>query len=293
MSARTRLSRLLLIPRLRARMQVVRVVRSYTTFYAVECSNEELGALASITSSEISHLGKAMRSRLGTWARIPRLRLLCFGRRADLHKTPSGLRTIIAEPFGRGVWIRELMAAVAIFDDQVPIRRIVIHELAHALTDLLSGGFPYPLALQEGLARSAEYGVRDQTGRSEWDKIADTRPANDEHRYLRDDQIMTINDLLTFDLRQLSQGDRISAYAKMVNLSFWLHAFLGNLVPQRAILKTMLLELRKNNLRSPEGVYRWLQEHLCMDEAELEGAFRLFCTVGAIPQLRCRMTGED
>jgi hypothetical protein len=282
----TWLDRMLLVPRLRSRMGVCPFKRAYVKLYTVEGSPEELAEVELIDAAQILRLGTGMQHYLDVTGSLPRIRVLCFGSHADLRETPRGIRHWASCAFGGGVWLREMRAAIALFGRGNPIRRIVIHELTHALLDLLTNGFPYPIAVAEGFARRAEFLLPDHAGMIEWKRQSADRNHRGRIR-LNDCQCMSIKQLLFFDAAKHWRHD-MSAFRQMVDLSLWLNVYLFKLSDKRRLLGRMLPELRLQNVRTPEGVYLWLQEASGMGEQELEESFHCFCTTGVV-----RVVGDE
>lgn len=278
------LDRVLLMPRLRAAMDVRAFKRAYTRLYAIACSPEESAQVEVVDGSQIMRLGTGLQHYLDVAGPIPSVRVLCFGASAPLDRVPPVIRHWTAEPFGAGVWLPELRVAIALFEDGNPIRRIVIHELTHALLDLLTDAFPYPLAIAEGFARRAEFLLPDRTGTVEWERqSADRTRKGGEH--LDDSQCMSIEDLLLFDAAK-HWRQNAAAFVQMTDLSLWLNVYLFKLSVQYPLLKRVLPELRLKNIKTPEGVYSWLQEVSGMDAGALEDGFHRFCITGVVPQER-------
>lgn len=275
------LNRVLLIPRLRVAMDVRAFRRSYATLYAIDCSAEECSRLATIQTSELERLGSGIQYYLDVAGVIPRIRVLCFGVSARHENAPPAIKQWTIKPFGGGVWVRELRAALALFEGGNPIRRIVIHEVAHALLDLLTDTFPYPLAIVEGFARRGEFLLPDQAGKIEWERQSTDRIRR-RAGHLSDSQCMSIKELLVFDAAK-HWRQNMGAFLRMTDLSFWLNVYLFKLSKQCPVTKRILSELRLKNITTPEGVYQWLQETSGMKEAVLEASFRSFCTTERLP----------
>lgn len=270
--------RALLVPKLRVRMAVRGFKREYASLYAVHCSALELGEVEAITTTEILRLGRGMQHYVGVSRPIPRIRVFCFGTNARLEITPRAIREWAGKPFGRGVWLQEMRAAIALFDPNEPIRQVVIHELAHGLLDVLSNDFPYPITIAEGFARRAEYLVRDSKGLTEWERVSESE-SQQTARHMRNEHFMTVRDLLYFDPKEYWRRD-MKAFSRMTNASFWLNIFLSRVSRQSPDVGRMLSELRLSNVRTPEGVYSWLQEASGMRADRLEDKFHRFCTKG-------------
>ena len=261
-------------------MSVREFPRGYAVFYAVACSAEELSAIEAVDRRQIERLGTGMQHYLDTHRRIPRIRVVCLGTGTQHSLMPPGIRYWASKPFGGGIWLREMRAAVVAARDGNPIRRVVVHELAHALLDILSKGFPYPIAIQEGFARRAEYFLPDDMGDTEWKRVHSRRCV--ETSVWNASECMSIAELLRFDPHEhWRQG--IAIFLRMTDLAFWLNMYLFRLSTWYPTAKRLLPELRRKNIRTPEGVYEWLQETLCMSADEMENGFRTFCTTGVFP----------
>jgi len=270
----------LLVPTLRAQMEVRKLKRGYATIYAVTCSPTELAELSRIRSGEIANLAAGIQHYLDTNEELPRIRVLCFGSCAALENTPQELSQWLCNTTARGAWLRRLCTAVARFTPATPIRRIIVHELTHALLDLLTNGFPYPVAIAEGFARRAEYLLPNKRGMTEWQQQSSHQQKG--HRAnLTDDEFMSVRELLCFDARARWTSDRAS-FLGMTNVSFWLNVYLFKLSGKHPILKRILPELRLRCITTGEGVYSWLQEACSIDHAELEDGFYRFCTKGTM-----------
>ena len=274
------LERILLVPRARAVMRMCTFNHAYATLYAVECSAEELRTVEIIDTLQITRLGRGMQHYLEESGRIPHIRVFCFGSSANLQKTPSGIRHWAREPFGEGTWVREMRAAIILFGANNPIRKVIIHELTHALLDVLTGGFPYPIAIAEGFARRAEYLLPDGNGTIEWERRC-TGGAKQRSPSLSDARFMSIRQLLFFDAGKHWRQD-LSAFLKMTNVSFWLNVYLFKLARRHPRVRQMLAELRRKEVRTPEAVYSWLCEVCDTDAGKLEEGFRRFCKTGVM-----------
>jgi len=265
----------LLVPRLKRKLSVHAFPRAYTVVYAVDCSPEEQGESAAIKEAELLRLCRGMEVYCGNYVQFARIRVLCIGRNARVDRAPAWIQGWLNEPFGGGVWLRELNAALVFFQDNVPIRRIVLHELSHALLDRLTNGFPYPIAIQEGFARRAEYFVPSESGVSEWQRSSEAGAQAIRCLESRTGW-MSIKDLLLFDAHLHWRRD-MSAFARMTGWAFWLNLYLETLGSEASVLKAILPQLRKCNVQTPIGVYEWLQEATGMSETALESAFLEFC----------------
>ena len=275
--------RILLIPRLRLRMKVIGRQVGYLRLYGVECSEHETEQLRNITGENLDRLGSAMQKYVGVGGRIPFIRALCFGRSAPLTDARIGIDSWMARPFSQGCWVSEMRSAIALFSGEISIERVLTHELVHGLLDVLSNGFPYPIAIQEGFARVAEYFLCHDSlsvNRAK-DELEKTPQATSS---LTDAQFMSIRDLLFFDTdKHWSSRDMLS-FVRMTHMGFWMNSFCARCPPDRPILGRILRELRLGQHTNPADVYSWLQGALRMNASDLEDAFRAYCMTAKVPR---------
>ena len=261
-------------------MRVRSFRRGFVRLYAVDCSTEETEQVKRIDREQILRLARGMQRQLGVCSSPPGIKVLCFGIDANLSETPPPINRWCGPASGRGVWLRQVRCALARFDADKTIRQIVIHEVAHALLDLLTGGFPYPLAIAEGVARRAEYLLPDASEKPEWRSELE-RHGKKASRYLGDSECMSIKELLFFNCADQAEKD-VVALGNMTNLAFWLNLYLSKLSQDHPKLEGMLGKLREQRTAWPAAVYQWLQEASGMGEEELEEGFHRFCTKGTL-----------
>lgn len=265
--------RAVLIPLLKRKAKVRAFSRGYAVLYAVECSTEEERETAEITDAELVVLRRGMEHYCGSSRKLKRIHVLCIGRGARVEGFPASIRQAVHDPFGWGEWDCELDVGLALFQDELPMRRIVLHELCHALLHRLSQGFRYPSAIDEGFARRAEFFVPSAAGGTAWRTSID---AVYEARYYLEPLhgSMSIRELLSFNARDHWRKD-VYQFARMTGWSFWFNMYLGTL---GNVLETLLPELRRRNIRSADGVLKWLNEATGLDESALEKRFAEYCT---------------
>ncbi len=270
--------RLFLIPRLRSQMHVAQRRLANARIYAVDCSPDELLRVDDITLSDIQGLSELVCSWLDVRRRLPRVRVIIIGERARVHLAPKGIKHWVDRPFGQAGWFRRVNAAVILCARSNSIRQSILHELTHAFLDILTNGFPFLIAIQEGYAMATEHLI-PRNGRPRDLFKGPTPPAAIMDAYVRADQCMSVQELLFFDTHAHWRKD-IVAFSRMTLLGSWLHCFLGYKSIDFPVIRKMLSKLWHNDIRTPEGTYLWLQETLEMREAELERAFLRFCTTG-------------
>lgn len=251
-------------------------MRAYAYLYAVNCTFDERDQVRAITKEELLRLRCGLQKKLGTASKDLRIRVLCFGASTSPKNLPSPLNQWW-EHGTYGAWMPTLHCAVARFNELCNIRRIVIHEVSHALLDLLTNGFPYPPVIEEGLARWAEYLLRDGDGVSLWNRIAKKRGAC-VSRYLREDECISIKRLLLLDYDNMHAMTR----AKSTDYALWLTVYLWRLSMDRPALKEVFRQLREYNMTSGEVVYQWIQDASGMNKDEIENGFRRYCMTGCL-----------
>jgi len=277
---RLRLAQHLTVARLRVLQRVRRVKCSFVRIYLVNCSEAERAEVHTIDPRHVEKVGRLLQSKLGIKGRIPHVVVVCFGRRARLDLAPGAIADSLRSGRGWGAWVRQEGAAAALFNDIVPIRKIMIHEVTHALLHILANGFPYPRALEEGIAKMMEFYAFGERPRDD-DKGNDHASA--EHRNLMPAECVTVHSLLTIDPRRKKDGTDWDGNSLIVltNRSFWLSCYLGELAKSRVALRSMLYTLRVNNIRGGEAVYEWLQQSTGLDASALERGFNSFCVTGS------------
>lgn len=283
----TWLQRLLLIPTLRTRMEVVALTRGCANLYAVECSADEMDELKRVDAHLLVDLANALRYEVGVSAADPLIRVLCFGRGARTELISQPIRLSLASG-STCFWMTEFRTAITTFRDGHPILGQLLHEVTHGLLAELSNRFPYPYAVEEGFARLA----------SDWVAL-DPHDAVDLTHHLNghwfpvgsvdDSQCVSIKQLLQFrpyDDLPVGEEDRrqyLSELGRASNASVWLIAYLALLGRHRPTVRRILREVREKNIRSPGAIYEWLLHVSGMTPEALERGFRLYCTEGITP----------
>lgn len=272
--------RSLLIIRLRAKWKVSVFRRAYVRLYAINCRAEELAQVNNIETSQLITLAETLQRWLHITGAIPPVRVFFFGRDTKHEDTPKPIRGFLFSSMGYGAWLCQIGTIVILFHDRVPVRRILLHELTHALLDLLTNGFQYPRAIEEGYARLMEYHIKGNDSDIEREKhLGDY--GSGKGGYLTDPEFMSIRELLFFDVvKHWNKGDA-PAFYRMVKAAFWLNTYLAKLKHQCGpIVEKMLAELKSRNITTPENVYQWIKQTCAMEEVELERGFYRYCTLG-------------
>lgn len=277
-----RLRRGVILFRLAARMRLVCLRRAYANLWLAGCTPEEEDKVGSFSEKEAEHLKYALQKRVESDVEPRDISVLCLGCGADPQNTPAPIRKWIERSNASGVWLSHLRMAMIRLSDAPGPRRLIIHELAHALLDVLSAGFRYPLAIEEGVARTAEAMLPNSSGVSAFATChlaADSR----HQEFLNVGERMTISDLLRFGQATSEPWD-ICAYRRMVTAAWWYEVFLGQCARKYSRLRRMLPEIRQRGYSSPDCIYMWLQEVTDWDAETLEGNFEVFCTTGLLPR---------
>lgn len=271
---------------LRNTRDVVWLQIEFLQLFAAYCTDEELVELGSIDAVQIRAVGNRMTRLVETTATIPIVRVLCLGRNAKHEHVPRVIRERfdVRRPLNEqtqftGTWLPEMSIAVARFSGDEPIRGIIVHELTHVLLAFLTGRFPYPIAIEEGFARSSEYVF---CPRANHDPRYGPDRGGRNNGYLIDSEHITARELILWNAPEHMRSVP-HAFARVTRSAMWLNVFLDMLSKYRPVVGRILAELRAKNIRSAEGVLKWLQDVTGMDVDELERQFYLFCTLGVEP----------
>lgn len=259
------MKRWLVVRKLRSQLRVESFRRGFARFWAIECSAAELAEIEGINQEELISIGKFLQKRLCLQGRLPEVSILCFGRDTPIEKVPMLLRRLLKEFYG-GCWFTEIRAVVVGFGERRPIRRIVRHELTHGLLEMLTGGFRYSMAIQEGFAGYVEYELGQDTDRQH-------ASSKRKRRSWKEDDVVTIKELLACGY----EAPQNPNYHRMAYQCYWLNAYLARISKQQPELRRILQIIWRRNLQEPEAVYAWLQEASGLTPDELEDGFRRFC----------------
>jgi hypothetical protein len=261
---------------LHTRVQVVR--KAHARLYAVDCSSEELAELESIQEWTIVEAGKIVRRALSTLAPVRRLRVVCLGRAARPAGMPVEVRRFL-DHGAWGTWYPRSNTGMVRFISDERIDRPLLHELAHGVLDSLTGGFPYPYAVGEGLSRFVDASLTGKLGHNPhlWKTGSVPRQC-----CWADSECMPIVELLSYR-PAYPQPDDLTFQARVSIFSLWLYAYLLRLASFRPAVRRMFVDLWKKRIYTPDGVYSWLQEASGVDAGALEESFRQFCTLGVAP----------
>lgn len=269
------LDRVLLVPRLSLRVRLRRSRRAFAVLYAVDCQREEEQELNEIDQAMLLHLADVARQGLGGSASLPTIRIFCLGRHVRWASLPSSIRRAFERNMPCGKWLRSLRVGLVRCQQAYSVRHAVAHEAAHGLMDLMTGGFDYLPALEEGFASHVAHAICTKgrryrtTGRSH-DPSASVaqRPTVLKSRF------MSLHETLAF--RPSCQTDKAMLY-RFVVMSAWLYSYVRLLSIRRPRLRRLLIEARIRNLTNPHEVFDWLQEVTGWTMADLEKGFRYYC----------------
>ena len=250
---------------------------AYVHGQAIGCSREELNELEQIQPCEVHELGQKLQNLLGVRVHIPSLQAYCVGRKATREDLPLGIWKWLKADAGYGTWLREQRTMVAVFQDHVSIGHVLVHESTHALLDVLTGGFQYPLAIEEGFARRMEYIILPRGPKSPRDR------GRGRNGCLVESEYMSIAELLRFDGRAHWPHDA-KAFWRLTRSSFWLNTFLMLLSRDRRRLANILRELWQGGMTSEHAVSQWLAEVSMLTFDDLEARFHQYCIAGEVPQ---------
>ncbi|MCH7720968.1 MAG: hypothetical protein IH988_08270 [Planctomycetes bacterium] len=221
-----------------------------------------------MSDENIAQLGLKLSRFVGFGGRVPGVRVLCFGSQVNFHDIPIELRNAIGNSPQLGIWLTSRKCAVIFCGGGFHERLVILHELTHALLDVLTNGFPYPLVIQEGYARVMECIIPARIG-------SDSGQAERRRKsgFLLQSELLGIEELLKARWTAES-GNRL------IMLSFWLNVYLSKFPPGGRIVRCMLKELWEHDLRSPSEVYAWILGACRVNGNTAEQGFREFCMTG-------------
>jgi len=244
--------------------------RSYARFCAVGCSTDDLAELDRVDGSLLKRLEYLTRHLTGSNLAMPAVRVYCFGSRV----TPQDVRDTFVLPDGSlaaGLCSAEQRIVVARFNEQVPLGRVLTHELGHAVLAGLTDRFPYPPSIAEGYAEF----LCSLVWPSAVHRVSCPVP----------DKIVAPAACVAgpcFSVAELlEQGQPIepgTSYPPGFHShSAWLVDFLGGFgQPPETVRERLLGALWHDNVRDPHEVYAWILAACCCSPAELERRYRDF-----------------
>lgn len=261
-----------LLRQLGNRVTVTRVRRGFVSFWLAECSEADISSLEGLALETLDRLKRAVEAQLEVGASRARLDIVCLGESRTLDGLPEPLRSIPYLLDGCGVWAPRFGVGVVPMRNKGRVLEIVVHEIVHGLLYVLSEGFEYPPALEEGFARIAERLLTEgqpasgeSQGRS-WEDPRDRFPSS---------ELKTVKGLLTFR-RSASPRYQPSDYQAAV-MGTWLHVFLTRLGRDHEPLRHVLGAIRTRRLVTGAEVQRWIEDATSMSSEELERRFADFC----------------
>jgi len=256
--------------------------------YAVECSSDEVSELEALDGRVAVDLMNLVRYEVGATTQGSGVRVFCFGRNANVEVTPWPMSHYLRITASTCAYIPRLNAACIRFRDGHAIDKPLLHELTHAFMYELSDSFPYPFAVEEGLARMMESWIH-LVPNAEGDLSRDLDGREATERYLDDSQFVSIRDLLQFETRETDSEDEEKTdrsegeLTRISRASYWMFGYLTLLGRRDPIVRRILREIRAKGIYSPGAVYEWLL-HMCgMTPEALERGFYLYCTEGRRP----------
>jgi hypothetical protein len=258
--------------------------RAYLHMYAVDSTQAERACIArEIEMARLEALSDAVQQALGIQQETPFVNVVFFGQSMRSDRYPGFVQRHIARIRPAwGAWIREIPAVFMFLTDGMLLRRMVAHELTHALLSLFTDDFPLPRALTEGTALNMEWHIpaRDVDERYE----AETPCSESGGRTLKESKYMSIRELLRFDQREWSIEHDGQAYYQMAGSSWFLLAYLAWLRPRLdPAYGPLLAELRRRNVTDPSAVQELMARMYRMEVGGMEEGFRTFCMTGKPP----------
>jgi hypothetical protein len=264
--------RSLMVWRLRLRNRIVMIRRGFLRLYAIQCSEEELDELLSINEARVGLLGAYVQYLVGVSAKVPPIRVICLGRNAKAWSIP---RAIISQlDRAHGCWLDKLRIAFVCWHEDPHIQRTVFHEAAHLLFYVLTSRLLYPRGFSDAYATWCEL-LADGS----LEHVRTVHPGKGPGGSLAPDEIVTIRELVAFTSANITTHT-MATYWRVMTSGLWLFMYLRYLDPINPIPDRLLFELRINDIRTPDGVIKWLENASGQGITELEEGFRFFCTKG-------------
>lgn len=239
---------------------------------AAHCTSEELGYLRAINAARFLQLRTRIARLVDAAIDVPTIRVLCFGSNATHEHVPPAIRACFDPelPFNhwrqlRAFWVPSMAVVFVRFQGDMSIERVLVHELAHGLLDVLTDTFPYRPAIDEGFARCFEYALSPRRDCSACK--GEDRGSGEKGRLL-DSEHISARELVFSEFSDHMWEDPL-ALAPFTRSAMWFNVFLRIISKHRPGVKRILAELREKNVRTPEAVYQWLQQATGMSADEL------------------------
>lgn len=241
--------------------------------HAIDCDSGELVDLGALQTAAVRAVELKVSDLLESQSRMPLLPLWCLGQAASFDWLPQQIRDAIgvSGKRGFGLWVANPRVVVVSLCAGLPVERVIIHELAHASLDLLTHYFPYPPSLKEGYACLCERGfAADQSGPNNWGL------GSGPQGFLAPEQVVPIEDLMLRGYPGFIGTPELNVFTRA---SYWFIGYLTHLGRERPRIHRILAELKKDGVKSPIEVLRWLENASggrSLEQMELD--FREFCT---------------
>lgn len=249
---------------------------SFLRLYAIECSRQEVAQLMCVESRDLDRLAHIARKLTGSCRRLQPVELYCFGSAAPSEKVGSVLPRFADGTLMRAAWSWESRLGALRFVEGLPVQQVILHEVAHALLDGLTDGFPYPLAILEGYADLMESMILAGEGRGSENRR--------KRRGTLDGKCPAGECTSLRDLLQYSEATQVAAatHTSLALRASWLIGYVG--YRSQDVLRRMLRDLREDGASTPLSVYAWLAKQLRMSSEMLEQDFRSYHAGGCPEQ---------
>lgn len=209
--------------------------------------------------------------------------VVCVGRAGRLRRLPGVLGVRAYRCRAAAWWVPHIQLAIVLLNDTFDTVDMVIHELCHGLLSHWTCGFPYPWALEEGLALLVGRRITGHCLSQRRSQACDSHRAND-HARASQDLIMTVCDQIcarTSTQELPAPGDWRSRYYRPAYSALWLAAFLESSRWNGVQALRLVLEcLRQHDARTPKAAYQQIACARGSSAGELEGAFQAYCFQG-------------
>lgn len=270
--------RRLLMPLLKLRYRASTYRCGPLRIVPVGCSEEEVQRLREFTEVDLYRVVSITGYHLGVLRPLPRFRAVCVGATAERGRLPSWLSVEWLGQYSSAAWHRYLHCMIVLCDPRVSLRRLLVHELAHAILDVWTGGFRYPNAIGEAFACSMEtwiLGTPCVLGRGVGPPSAAIPPGPVGVR-----ELLSVQGWSAYEKDPERYAD---TYRWLCTEALWLGKFLLRLdAGGRPAMFELLRGLWLNGRRNADAAYDWLLAATKLSAPELEHRYRYFRSTGVV-----------
>lgn len=246
--------------------------RAYLHVWCVGCTAAELQDVSQLDSAHLVRLAKLCRMLARSQCAVASVRLYCVG-----TARPDKPFSSVIPRFGCGApvvgaWSGESRCGIVRMVEGISVRSVLLHEAAHAVFEMCTPRFCYPVALTEGYVELAVHLATHARN-----PITSTReqavPAAPSHPSGK--QSMSIAALLrAYDSADLDAA----SHATLARHGLCFLRYLGTLGAGTGdLVRRMLPELRGAAAATPDRIIQWLVTASGLTLQALDSGFAAFC----------------